>query len=143
MNNTLKYIFVGLVICIALSCKKNDPNNQSGVPVANVDTYINITGNGTLNVPTGWAYIAGGVRGILLYRKSSTEFMAYDRNCTYQPSNTCAIITADAGGIFAVDSCCTSRFYLSDGNVDKGPAIIPLTKYQATFDGVNTIHIFN
>ena len=124
-------------------CNKNSQNNKSGVPSGYVDATVYITSNPSLNVPTGWAYVNGGVKGILLYRKSASEFMAYERNCTYLPSNFCSIINGDPGGIFAIDTCCTSKFLMSDGSVNKGPATIPLTRYQTTFDGSNTIHIFN
>lgn len=144
MFNKGKYFFIGLLFCFVCNgCKKNSGNNKSGVPSAPVDMYIYITSNPSLNSPTGWAYINGGVRGILVYRKSSTDFMAYERNCTYKPSDACARINADAGGIFAIDTCCGSKFLMSDGSVNVGPATIPLTRYQATFDGTNTIHIFN
>lgn len=144
MFNKGKYVFIGLLLCfVCNSCKKNSQSNKSGVPTAPVDMYIYITSYPSLNTPTGWAYVNGGVRGILVYRKSSTDFMAYERNCTYLPSNTCARINADIGGIFAIDTCCSSKFLMSDGSVNVGPATIPLTKYQATFDGTNTIHIFN
>jgi Rieske Fe-S protein len=144
MLNAKKILFIGLLFCfISNGCDKNNQNNKSGAPSAYVDTYVYITSNPSLNVVTGWANINGGVKGILVYRKSPSEFMAYERNCTYLPANACSKISGDPGGIFAIDTCCGSKFLLNDGSVNKGPATIPLTRYQTSFDGSNTIHVFN
>lgn len=144
MINNAKYIFIGLLYFILCEgCKKESQNNTNGAPAGFVDAYISITANPALNAVNGWAYINGGVRGVLVYRKTITDFMAYERDCPYQPNNTCALIKADPGGILAVDSCCGSKFLMTDGSVNKGPATIPLTRYQVTFDGTNTLHIFN
>lgn len=95
-----------------------------------------------LNAVGGWLYVAGGAKGILIYRKSNSEFMAYDRNCTYQPSDACAQVEVDSSNLIARDSCCGSEFLITDGTVLKSPAALPLKQYQTTFDG-NTLHIFN
>ncbi|MGZ4156590.1 MAG: hypothetical protein ACXVED_05495, partial [Bacteroidia bacterium] len=103
------------------SCKK-DSNNT--VPIVAVDIYI-YTSNPSfinLNPVGGWVYITGGVRGILVYRKSISEFMAYDRNCTYHSNDLCATIVVDNTNIIAVDTCCHSKFSIYDGTVLQGPA---------------------
>lgn len=131
-----------IVACIAVAgCKKNDDN---GVPIAAVDIYLytNNPSFASLYAVGGWTYITGGVRGILVYRKSNTEFMAYDRNCTYQSSDPCATVYVDATNILAVDTCCNSKFSIYDGSVTQGPAGLPLKIYNTTFDG-NVLHIYN
>jgi len=99
-------------------------------------SFVNLTAVG------GWVYVNGGNRGILVYRKSSSEFMAYDRNCTFQSSNACATIYVDASNIIAVDTCCHSEFSIYDGSVLQTPASLPLKAYNTTFDG-NALHIYN
>lgn len=134
--------FTSFVILLNIaSCKKDTDN---GVPITPVDIYL-YTNNPSfvnLNGVGGWAYISGGVRGILLYRKSSTEFMAYDRNCTYQSSDPCATVVVDATNILATDTCCHSKFSMYDGSVTQAPAGLPLKIYNTTFDG-NVLHIYN
>ena len=135
--------FISLVIVFfAMSCKKNNPNN--GVPIIAVDIYLytNTPSFINLNAVGGWVYVTGGVRGILVYRKSSTEFMAYDRNCTYQPSQPCSTVVVDATNILAKDTCCHSKFSMYDGSVVNGPASVALKAYNTTFDG-SVLHIFN
>ena len=143
----MKKSFLILSVCAAVAaacfygCKKEEDN---GVPITMVDLYI-YTSNPSfinLNAVGGWVYVNGGVRGILVYRKSISEFMAYDRNCTYQSSNVCAIVHVDASNIIATDTCCNSQFSIVDGSVLTGPAGIPLKTYNTTYDGT-VLHIYN
>lgn len=133
--------FLTITISTIISCKKNDDN---GVPITAVDIYLytNNPSFSNLYAVGGWTYITGGVRGILVYRKSNTEFAAYDRNCTYQSSEPCATVYVDATNILAVDTCCNSKFSIYDGSVTQGPAGLPLKIYNTTFDG-NVLHIYN
>jgi nitrite reductase/ring-hydroxylating ferredoxin subunit len=136
----LKTTFLFFIALAGFSCKKENDN----VPETPVDIYL-YTSNPSffnLNAIGGWVYITGGVRGILVYRKSSTEFMAYDRNCTYQSSQPCATVVVDATNIIAKDSCCGSRFSIYDGSVLQSPAAAPLKQYYTTYDG-NVLHIYN
>lgn len=138
----LFYFFTTILVFILIgSCKKN---NDNSVPLTAVDIYIYANNPSFINltVPGGWVYITGGVRGILVYRKSTSEFMAYDRNCTYRPSDACAVVSVDATNIIATDTCCHSKFSISDGSVLQAPAALPLKAYSTTFDG-NVLHIYN
>ena len=122
------------------SCK----TDEDGIPNTYVNFYINI--NSTqyidLNSIGGWAYLTGGVRGIIVYRHSMEEFVALERNCPYHPSDDCAIVDVEPSGMTAVDSCCGSRFLLMDGSLVNGPATRSLKLYQTSFDG-NILHVFN
>ena len=146
MKHFMKAIFLvgfSFFFCFTFinSCKK-DTNNS--IPIVGVDIYIypNLPSYINLNAVGGWVYINGGVRGILIYRKSNSEFVAYDRNCTYQSSQPCATVVVDATNIFAVDTCCHSKFSIYDGSVVQSPAGFPLKAYNTTYDG-NTLHIYN
>lgn len=134
-------VFIFTLIIITVSCKKDTDN---GVPITPVDIYLYTNNPSFVNLYAvgGWVYISGGIRGILVYRKSNSEFMTYDRNCTYQSSNACATVFVDATNILAVDTCCHSKFSLYDGSVTQGPAGLPLKAYNNTFDG-NVLHIYN
>lgn len=129
------------MLMLSFSCKKKD---EDYVPGVYVDMYMYASSPSfvDLNAVGGWLYANGGVRGIIVYRKSNTEFMAYDRDCTYQPSNSCAKVDVDSTNIIMKDPCCSSEFIITDGTVLKSPAVLPLKQYQTSFDG-NTLHIFN
>ena len=136
----LKYILFLVAILITPRCKKD----KDEIPYVYVNFYINTTSTQYIGLNTigGYEYITGGVRGIIVYHRSVDEFMAYERDCPYQPSNSCAQVEVDQSAIMAVDSCCGSEFLLLDGSVVKGPATIMLKQYQTSFDGT-TLHVFN
>lgn len=134
------FLFAATTVLTFDGCKKED----NGVPIVPVDIYI-YTSNPSfinLNAVGGWVYVTGGVRGILVYRKSISEFMAFDRNCTYNSNDACAVVYVDSSNIIATDTCCHSQFSIYDGSVLQAPAGAPLKTYYTTFDG-NVIHIYN
>ncbi len=142
MNKVFKYrslwIFTLLFIIVA-GCKK-DAND---IPDVYVDIYLYTTDPAfaPLNAVSGYAYAAGGSKGILIFRKSQNEFMAYDRHCTYKvPDGN--FVTVDASGLLAVDAACGSKFLITDGSPNQGVALNSLKQYQTAFDG-NVLHIFN
>lgn len=142
MNKVLKYCFLFLFVLpfLSISSCKKDANE---IPDVFVDVYLYTTDPGfaPLNAITGYAYVLGGSKGILVYRKSQTEFMAYDRHCSYQVENG-NTVTVDLSGLLVEDASCGSKFLITSGTPNQGPAINPLKQYQTVFDG-NVLHIFN
>jgi Rieske Fe-S protein len=136
----LPLLLISIVVAFA-GCKKENNNNVPNTPV---DIYLYTNNPSFVNLSTtgGWVYITGGIRGILVYRKSSSEFMAYDRNCTYQSDQPCATVVMENTNISAIDTCCHSRFSIYDGTVYQGPASVPLKSYTTSFDG-SVLHIYN
>ncbi|HEY6160595.1 MAG TPA: hypothetical protein VI112_05210 [Bacteroidia bacterium] len=124
-----------------MSChKESDP-----IPNVPVNIYVNTSDPNfvNLNAVGGWVYITGGNRGIIVYRKSQTEFMAIERTCAYKPSESNARVEVDTStNIFLQDPSCGSKFLITDGSLQNGPATGPLRHYNTAFDGV-TIHIYN
>jgi len=139
-----KYFFL-LPLSVLLffySCTKD--KNNSGIPYVpvNIDIYPANPQYINLSVIGGWVYVTGGSRGIIIYRFSQDEFFAYDRHCTYQPQNSCGKVKMDTDNITLLDTCCGSKFIVTDGSVIQGPAGLPLQQYQAYYDGT-TLHITN
>jgi nitrite reductase/ring-hydroxylating ferredoxin subunit len=136
-------IFFTFFLLFTPQCKKD---KKDLIPYIYVNFYVNVNStqyNG-LSTIGGWAYVTGGVRGIILYHKSVDEFMAYDRDCPYQTSNTCALLTVDKSMVTATDSCCGSQFLLLDGSIVKGPATIMLKQYTTSYDeNSSTLHVSN
>ena len=108
-----------------------------------VDIYLYTTDPAfsPLNAVSGYTYLNGGSKGILVYRKSQNEFIAYDRHCSYKAVDG-NFVTVDVSGLLAVDGTCSSKFLVTDGTPNQGPAVNPLRIYQSAFDG-NVLHIFN
>lgn len=124
-----------------MGCKKKKNTVIPYIPV-NIYIYPSDPNFNKINTPGGWVYLNGGSRGIIVYRRSNEEFVAYDRHCTYDTENTCGQVEVTSTQITAIDSCCMSEFVLTDGSVVKSPATNPLQAYQVSYNG-NELHIFN
>ena len=139
MNKTLKYGFVILAVAILLSsawsCNKTVEHPNIPNVAVNIQMDISSTMYVELSTIGGWVYITGGYKGIVVYRVSPDEFVAYDRACPYNPTLPCERITMDPSGITLTDSCCSSNFSVLDGSIIHGPATIPLKRYNTQFDG--------
>ena len=134
------FVFVSIIY----SCKK-DKKNQNN-PVPNVAVSIDIYPNdpqfaSTIGVPGGWVYVTGGNKGIIIYRKSNTDFVAIERTCTYDP-NTNSLVKVQSDNTTIKDTVCGSKFHIFDGGVLGGPASQGLKVYGTTYDGT-TLHIYN
>jgi len=128
-------ISILLILWMAsMACDSGDPEDQ--IPPALVNETINLTNLQFQNLQFigGTATIAGGVRGIIIYRASTNEYRAFEANCSYQPLETCALVEVEASGLFLVDSCCSSTFNF-DGFPTGGPASLPLRQYTTSLQG--------
>jgi len=141
-KHSLIIVISSLLFLLSVSsCRKRKNTIVPYIPV-NIYIYTSDPRFNTLNTPGGWVYLNGGSRGIIVYRRSNEEFVAYDRHCTYDVDNPCGQVAVSSTQITAVDSCCMSEFVLTDGSVVKNPASVPLQVYQVRFNG-NELHIFN
>lgn len=124
------WLFIVLLIT-SLSCRDR---RDSLVPYVPVNIVININEPlfFNLTVPTGWVYITGGSRGIIVYRISENEFIALERHSTYDPNSNCAVAVTDNNQIVQ-DPCSGSQWLITDGSVVKGPANRPLIDYDVSF----------
>ncbi len=134
-------LIVVFILGIPFSCRDKDDNE---IPYVHVDYTIDIlsTFYTELSAVNGYVYISGGYKGILIYRFSVDEFLAYDRCCSYRPKEPCEIIKMESSGITMKDSCCGSRFNIIDGSPINGPATKVLRQYRTQFDG-KFLRIFN
>ena len=90
---------------------------------------------GVVTIPPGSANGQGGVKGIYVVRQNATTYLAFERNCPYQPLNTCATISLDRNShLFFADSCCGSQFGLR-GELRSGPASRSLRQYSTSLSG--------
>lgn len=128
------------------SCKKEDINQQLGIPYVRVDQYLVLSNptNILLNSVGGWIYLEGGSRGIIVYHRSYDEFVAFDRHCTYKTEESCGRVVSDSSTTVLLKcECCPSVFSLIDGSVQQGPAIRPLLQYRAQMSAPGILHIYN
>lgn len=91
--NKLKIILF-IVFCI-LSCERDDQNNL--LPYVQVNETINLANPEFINlqVPGGWAYANGGIKGIVIYNINGSSFKAYERSCPHLLPSACSRMTVE------------------------------------------------
>ena len=134
--------FLILVISFISGCSKEENKNEIPVVAVNFVVNPNSTEYLELNAVNGWVAVTGGYRGIILFRKSLTEFMAYERACPYDWEMTDARIDVESSGITTICPHCKSKFILLDGSPYSGPSPYPLKQYQTSYDGT-LLYVYN
>ena len=139
---------VGIILCLILlstnlGCKKNSfhpvPSLALDVTIdINLPSYINLTG------VSGYAYVNGGSRGVIVYRRGIDDFIAFDRHSPADVNGDCPqALTPDINNfLMLLDTCYNASFSLYDGspisNSDFG-----LRQYQTIWDGNSKLRIHN
>lgn len=132
------FVISAILALIILACNK-DEEDKLNIPYVFVDLTIDPKFNNLNNVGDVEVF-TGGYRGVIIYRASLEEFIAFERTCTYDPEKICSKLYIDPGSqILAIDTCCGSTFLLLDGIPTKGPATIPLLQYRTQYDPVNSL----
>jgi nitrite reductase/ring-hydroxylating ferredoxin subunit len=126
-----------LSFLLQTGCRGKVPADQ--VPVVPVDFVLNIMlpNYSLLQWVGNYAYLEAGYRGIVLYRSGLEKFQAYDRACTYAPSQSCHKVSVVDSLMTLQCACCDSRFSLLDGAAVRGPAGWPLRTYRVYFDEIS------
>ena len=76
----------------------------------------------------------GGVRGIILYH-SGSSYIAYERNCSYQPNSAAATVEVHNSSLFMICTGCNSSFDFATGYPTGGIAWRPLNRYATSLNG--------
>ena len=136
-RNNLLYLLFFLGCSIALNgCEDEQLEDQ--IPYQSFSNIvINLNGQQYLDLNSlGYVPIDGGVKGIMLYKNPfESEYVAYERNCSFEPNSSCARVEVDGSGLFMIDPCCESQFNFEGGLPIAGPATIPLRRYRTFLDG--------
>ena len=142
----VRFVLLGLLsggLLAACSSSPVAPNNQL-IPSVPVNVQLDLLDqqnkallfdNGVVTIPPGSANGQGGIKGIYVVRQNASSYLAFERNCPYQPLSNCATVTLDRSSrLFFRDSCCTSQFNLQ-GQITGGPAPRPLRQYNVNKNG--------
>jgi len=142
-------LLLGVIFFLAPACKKG--NIGPDIPEAYVNFYLRP--NDIDFIPDGgWVYVTAEEpsRGIIIYRPFHDEFRAFERTCPYDPNScctgddiyTCSRLKVDQSGLFIVDSCCSSKYLITDGAPFEGPSPWALKQYQTYYNG-DVLHVYN
>lgn len=119
------------LLIITSGCRDRNTNRVPDVPV-NIAINIYQPDFFNLTVPSGWVYITGGSRGIIVYRKSTTEFVALERHSPFEPQDNCAVVVNEDNVIIS-DPCSDSQWLITDGTIVQGPTAFALETYRTSF----------
>lgn len=156
----MKHTKLHLLILMALlpflhGCHPIPQNPNRPILPYPITIYPNTMQYYDLNFVSGWIYITADVestsRGIIVYRQSDTEFLAFDRMppnepdaCTDSHGNTTRLVVDFP---FVVDLCNNAYYNILNGQLivrepdmvpnfpTDGDVIYPLIQYNTTFDG--------
>ena len=104
---------------------------QAQVSFPPININLNFPQYQRLKLDGGYEYVNdGGMSGIILYRESETNYIAYERRCSVGDDSP---VMVDGSGLFMKG--CGSTFSFSDGYPTSGPARQPLLKYRTSLDG--------
>jgi nitrite reductase/ring-hydroxylating ferredoxin subunit len=147
MRRSTLHIFtfaaVLLTLLVISGCDKDD---QDEIPFAYVNFFIypNSTLYWEINSMGGWVYLTAEKpsRGVLVYRNTPDEFVAFERTCPHDPFEPTARIEVEPSGITVACPSCNSKFIILDGTPFEGPSKRRLKQYRTIYNGT-TLQIFN
>jgi nitrite reductase/ring-hydroxylating ferredoxin subunit len=132
--------FFLILLCMVACTRDLSDDPIPIIPFVDVVINLNLPEYLTLQTNGGHKELStGGVRGLIIYRASATNYIAYERNCSYHPNEACATVNVHSSGLFMVDPCCSSNFSFTDGSPTGGPAWRPLQRYRTQLSGTTLI----
>lgn len=132
-----------LVLFVFLGCRKKKFHPVPNVPT-DITIDINLPSYNALTGVSGWTYVNGGSRGIIVFRRSTDQFLAFDRHSPADPDGTCPEpLSPDPDNFLTlVDSCNNATFSLYDGSPISNSEF-GLRAFQTSWDGNSSLRIFN
>ncbi|MDO9510546.1 MAG: hypothetical protein Q7J34_02195 [Bacteroidales bacterium] len=145
----MKNIKLGVILFFILFVLPFGCSDSEDSPIPTV--YVNFTINpasiqyNNLNIPGNYATLNGGYRGIIVFHFIQDQYIAYERTCTFDSEKACSKLIVDNSGLIAEDTCCGSKFLLTDGSPLEGsPATRALKRYNTSYDAYHSLlHIYN
>ncbi len=138
MKKRIQTILVFLCCVVGLvSCSKD---SETPIGYVNFSITPNSTAYINLNRVGGYEYFIGGYSGVIVFRYSWNEFLAYERACPID--HKVAVEVDSESGVILECPKCGSQFVYTDGSPIKGPANSCLRQYATSYDG-NTLFVYN
>lgn len=130
-------------IWLFLACTKG-VNHPVPSVATDVTIDINLPSYNSLQSVSGYAYVNGGSKGLIVYRQSLNEFTAYDRHSPEDPAGTCGqpLTPQEDNFLQLEDTCNQAVFSLLDGSPIEGSEF-GLRLYRTVWDGNSKVRISN
>ena len=112
----MRIILLLSLFTIFYGCSNNPIENACfGNIIVNETINLDLPEFIDLQVPGGWAYTNGGIKGIIVYNLNGTQFKAFDRLCPEQnSSSSCSQMIVD-NNLRMVCPCDDSEFNILNG----------------------------
>jgi len=134
------FVFV-FSLFIFQSCEKEgEPFPHVSFDVTfNISTQLNNVAVGEYVFKDQYAY-----GGLIIYHKTSSEYLAFDRACPHKPRDRCLLDPDDDFETILTCPCCGSQFLITDdGAVFNGPSVRPLYQYETYYIPPNQLRVRN
>ena len=112
MKSIISKLSILLLIFIISSCEEIE-DDIPDVPV-NFTIYLNDPLYRELRTVGNSMTVTGGHSGIIIYRLTQDEFIAWDRLCPYEQKTNCRL-EATNDDLFYSCSCCKTPYLMIDG----------------------------
>ena len=130
----MKKIIILVFSLLSLS-SCTDSNDYIQNVYVNIEVPVNQPEYSDLDAIGNSIFIAGGVKGIIIYHANVNDYRAFDRNCSFEPSTQCAYIDS-INSTIASCNCCSSKFLIDQNGITaNGPALRSLKEYYTSFSG--------
>ena len=133
MKKVFNYVALVVILAGCTPDLTDDPIPWQPFDIININ--LNLPAYIQLKTDGRSMAIDGGIRGIVVYRKDASTYLAYERNCSYQPNSACATVDIDVSTLYMLCSCCSSTFDLATGLPTSGAAWRPLRQYETSLNG--------
>jgi hypothetical protein len=133
-----------LFVFAFFGCSSDDIDNNNNLPNVNVNETIFLNNPEFINlqVPGGWAYAQGGIRGIIIYHASTNLYLAFERSAPHLSPQDCSIMTVRSN-IKMICGCDDSEFSIIDGSPLTDGIKYAARQYRVSIVGNNTLSITN
>ena len=147
----ISHIFIAaslalIMVCITLASCNKDNGDRQPLPPINITIDPNSTIYQELNIVGGWLYLyeEDGAeppsRGIIVYRLSLDQFLAFERTPPFKPDSCCTAAETNCTKLvvdypFIMDTCTVSKYLILDGSPVSGPSSMTLGMYVTEYYG--------
>ena len=136
----MKKILLSLLVLGSIMFTGCVEENDTPMGYVNFTINPNSTFYTNLNHVGGYEYFIGGYKGVIIFRYSWTEFLAYERACPH--CHEVGVEVQEQSGVILECPQCGSEFIYTDGSPIKSPAVSSLRQYSTYYDG-SQLHVYN
>ena len=141
-----------LIFALLFSCSK-ESNDRLPLPPIDITINPNSTIYQEINIAGGWVYLDendGALppsRGIIVYRLSEDQFVAFERTPPFKPDSCCNAAKTLCSALivdypYVLDTCTNSKYLILDGSSVSGPSSMSLGVYVTEYYG-SLLYIHN